>query len=727
MPENRLPPDPSRPCLPLFALLLLSALSACVFSPSLIAAPGASDAEPVKMIPNRRCLKCHNDEDDKTSERDDGTIVNIFIDADSFAHSVHGEQPCMGCHNSIKKAKHETPLPKSIGCVECHMKTWEQQQGEDDPKYKRLDVVLAQIDSYMNSVHARPNLMDQSNTNATCYDCHDAHRIGTIGSAARAEYRKNNPEICGRCHSQQREAYATSVHGHQAPSPAERVSGAAEGQGSGQSPGQSLGQSLGQSMGRASGQASAEGFSLIAAATAAVSEDATEDSAQAQADGAHRMSAAVCSDCHTPHSIDSPDKDPVKLMITENCGTCHEQQVRTYEASYHGQVVRAGYAYTAKCYDCHGSHGIMDVDDPASKVHPNNRLETCRQCHENAPEGFLGFHAHGDANDFENYPEMWIARRFMDALIIGVFAFFWTHMLLWIFREWRDRRQGKGYRPDPAKPATVYFRRFSLGWRLAHVLLAVAVMLLVLTGTAVLFSGQPWAQYIIGVLGGPRTAATIHRAAALTFIAVFVGHLVVVAWNITRARGKFQWLGPTSMVPNLQDIKDIGRMFKWFFGLAPRPDFDRWSYWEKFDYWAPFWGMFIIGLSGLMLWFPTQTASVLPGWVFNIATIVHAEEAILAAVFLFTVHYFNVHFRPDKFPMDTVMATGAVPLEEFKHEHRLEYERLEASGELSKYLVKPPSERATRSGRKITGWLIVIGLVLAGLVLNGYFEQLASH
>lgn len=702
MPANTSPPRPFLHLLPFVASLWLVAVCAATFSPGLIAAQGAADDEPVKLIPNRRCLKCHNDEDDKTAERDDGTIVNIYVDAERFAHSVHGEQPCMGCHNSVKKAKHETPLPKSIGCVECHMKTWEQQQGEKDPKYKRLDVVLAQIDSYMNSVHARPNLMDQSKTNATCYDCHDAHNIGTIGSAARVEYRNNEAEICGRCHSEQKDLYVTSVHGRPVPSAA----GASE-----------------------TAAAAHRGFGLITTAEAAAKgENAARDTHQALGTGtSHPAAAAVCSDCHTPHNIDSPEKDPIKLMITENCGSCHERQVRTYQASYHGQVVRAGYTHTAKCYDCHGSHGVMDVDDPASKVHPKNRLETCRQCHEDAPEGFLGFHAHGDANDFKNYPEMWIARRFMDLLIIGVFAFFWTHMLLWIFREWRDRRQGKGYRADPAKPATIYFRRFSLGWRLAHVVLAVAVMVLVLTGTAVLFSGQPWAQYIIGVLGGPRTAAVIHRAAALTFIAIFIGHLVVVAWNVSRAKGRFQWLGPTSMVPTLQDIKDIGRMFKWFFGLAPRPNFDRWSYWEKFDYWAPFWGMFIIGVSGLMLWFPIQTASVLPGWVFNIATIVHAEEAILAAVFLFTVHYFNVHFRPDKFPMDIVMATGAVPLEEFKHEHRLEYERLEASGELSRYLVKPPSERATRAGRKITGWLIVIGLIIAALVMNGYVEQLANH
>ena len=663
----------------------------------------ATDAK-AKPIPNRRCLKCHNDPDDKTSERDDGSIINIYIDAKQFKRSVHGEQNCVGCHNSIKKSKHEQPLPKSIGCVECHMNTWKSQQGSDNPRYKRLDVVLAQIDSYMDSVHARPNLMDQSKTNATCYDCHDAHNVGTVGSAARAEYRRHNPDVCGRCHSQQKEQYLTSVHGRPrlpAAAPATASAG-------GEHPGAGLG---------------------LIASTHARGDDETGQAEVETADApaSDAMNAAVCSDCHTPHNIDSPEKDPVKLMITENCGGCHQKQLRTYQASYHGQVIRAGYAHTAKCYNCHGSHGVMDVDDPASKVHPNNRLETCRQCHENAPEGFLGFHAHGDADDFEHYPDMWIAKRFMELLIIGVFAFFWTHMLLWIYREWRDRKQGKGPQHDPSKPEEVYFRRFSPGWRITHVVLAVAVMTLVLTGTTVLFSGQGWAQYVLNLLGGPKVTAMMHRVAAITFIAIFFGHLLVVTWNIVRAKGKFQWLGPTSMVPTWQDIKDIGRMFKWFFGLAPRPNFDRWSYWEKFDYWAPFWGMTIIGFSGLMLWFPTVTASFLPGRVFNIATIVHAEEAILAAVFLFTVHYFNVHFRPDKFPMDVVMATGAVPLSEFKHEHGLEYERLKASGELEKYLVKPPSERATRVGRKVTGWLIIIGLILAALVLNGYIAQLAGH
>ena len=165
-------------------------------------------------------------------------------------------------------------------------------------------------------------------------------------------------------------------------------------------------------------------------------------------------------------------------------------------------------------------------------------------------------------------------------------------------------------------------------------------------------------------------------------------------------------------------------MFRWFFGMGPRPAFDRWTYWEKFDYWAVFWGFAIIGGSGLMLWFPIHTASVLPGWVFNVATLVHGEEAILAAVFLFTVHFFNNHFRPDKFPLDIVMFTGSMPLEEFRKEHTVEYDRLVKTGQLEKYLVEAPSQPMTL-GSKILGFtLILCGLILLVMVATGFAGSL---
>jgi hypothetical protein len=128
----------------------------------------------------------------------------------------------------------------------------------------------------------------------------------------------------------------------------------------------------------------------------------------------------------------------------------------------------------------------------------------------------------------------------------------------------------------------------------------------------------------------------------------------------------------------------------------------------------------------VMLWFPNTTASFLPGLVFNVATIFHGEEALLAALFLFTVHFFNNHFRPDKFPFDVVMFTGAVPLEEFKHEHTVEYNRLVQSGELQKYLVDEPS-RPMALGAKILGFsLIAFGLILLVFVLTGVIGSMMA-
>jgi len=120
-----------------------------------------------------------------------------------------------------------------------------------------------------------------------------------------------------------------------------------------------------------------------------------------------------------------------------------------------------------------------------------------------------------------------------------------------------------------------------------------------------------------------------------------------------------------------------------------------------------------------MMWFPEFTASILPGWVFNVASIVHGEEAILAVVFLFTVHFFNNHFRPDKFPLDITMFTGKVPLEEYRHEHRREYDRLVASGELEKYLVNAPSAPMKRGSKILGAVLIITGLTLLAFVILG--------
>jgi cytochrome b subunit of formate dehydrogenase len=171
------------------------------------------------------------------------------------------------------------------------------------------------------------------------------------------------------------------------------------------------------------------------------------------------------------------------------------------------------------------------------------------------------------------------------------------------------------------------------------------------------------------------------------------------------------------MVPQPRDARQLVEHVRWFLGRGPRPDFDRFTYWEKFDYWAVFWGMGVIGLSGLMLWFPGLFARFLPGWVFNLAFVVHGEEALLAMVFIFTVHFFNGHLRPEKFPMDTVIFTGRVPEEELAEERPAHYARLKDSGELEKLRVPPPASRVRRGGIVVGTVAIVLGITMVVLTV----------
>jgi cytochrome b subunit of formate dehydrogenase len=631
-------------------LMLLLVAQFALMTPAL-----AEPSDP--KLSNDRCLRCHG-KDGFSKEDAFGRERDLHVTADVFGGSVHGSQDCVGCHEDIVKVPHRKGIVRKVGCVQCHMNEWgKAQENGAAANGAKLDKVVDHIQSYMDSMHARPRIDDQSHTNATCYNCHGSHDVKPVDREERSENYLNFPNKCGTCHSDVLELYKTSVHG----------------------------------------------------------KEWSEGNA----------SAAVCADCHSRHGVGAPHTADGRVEIAANCGNCHQDMMESYLETYHGKITKLGYGETAKCYDCHGSHQIQRVDNPASSVYPDNRLKTCQKCHEGATKGFLTFQPHGNSHDFEKYPQMWLATNFMIGLLLGTFAFFWLHSALWFYREYMDRKQGKN-RPHimtEAIPAggKTHFRRFTRWWRLAHLVGAVSIMTLALTGLTVLYAESSWAPYIMKFLGGPETAGYIHRAGAIGFMSVFFIHLIYFAIHIGRNWRTFDWFGPDSLVPNWNDLGDAVAMFRWFFGLGPRPDLDRYSYWEKFDYWAPFWGMTIIGVSGLIMWYPVFWAEFLPGWAFNVASIVHGEEAFLAVVFLFTVHFFNNHFRPDKFPQNTTMFTGRVPLEEYKHEHRREYERLRASGELDKYLVYAPTEPQAKSASLLGATLITIGLFLLTLVFLGFF------
>jgi cytochrome b subunit of formate dehydrogenase len=171
------------------------------------------------------------------------------------------------------------------------------------------------------------------------------------------------------------------------------------------------------------------------------------------------------------------------------------------------------------------------------------------------------------------------------------------------------------------------------------------------------------------------------------------------------------------MLPRKKDWYDLKATIKWFFGAGRRPRYGRWTYWEKFDYFAVFWGVAVIGLTGLMLWFPEFFTLFLPGWIINVATIIHSDEALLATGFIFTIHFFNTHFRPDKFPMDPVIFTGRVPVEELLEDRPEEYEQLVKSKKLKKHLVEPLPETVVKTMKFFGFVALSIGIALVLLII----------
>ena len=133
------------------------------------------------------------------------------------------------------------------------------------------------------------------------------------------------------------------------------------------------------------------------------------------------------------------------------------------------------------------------------------------------------------------------------------------------------------------------------------------------------------------------------------------------------------------LVPNLKDARDIGANLRYFLFLSnERPRFHKFSYIEKFDYWAVFWGMFIMAGSGLILWFPVEFSRILPGVVIQIAYIAHSDEALLAFLAIAIWHFYNVHFNPRVWPANKVWYKGTLTEEEMEHEHPLELEEIKA-------------------------------------------------
>lgn len=695
---------------------LLAVLTCLTFT-----AVSAHFAEGAEKNPNAACLECHSD-NTLTKTNAARKEVSLFVDGAKFAASIHTTNSCASCHIDIT-AQHpdDNVVPKPVNCALCH----------EEPA--RL---------YATSIHGVSHTLGASGA-ASCADCHGKHDILSSKNPAASTYKLNLPNTCATCHSnpglnkeyqmkypEVATNYMESIHGRAlmemglivAPS-CNDCHGVHD---------------IKRSVDRTSpihNSNVAKTCGKCHVKVEAIYEQSVHGRLQAKGEG----NGPTCNNCHTAHQVEPPRNGHFKMASDQRCGKCHEERLTHYRDTYHGKAMALGKPNVASdvaaCYDCHGHHDVLPPSDPKSRLSKANILGTCQKCHPKANAGFTEYKPHANPLDRKNYPVMHGTFLFMTALLVGVFAFFGGHTASWLFRAgYLYLHDSKTFREAKINAQTggEWFTRFAPFERFLHFLVVTSFLLLVITGMPLKFYYTDWAKTMFHFIGGAETARVLHRFGALVTFLYFGLHVVSVAGKAWAGRrrirdpqtGKFSFkatwnvlFGPDSMIPTMQDWRDFVAHNKWFFGKGPRPQFDRWTYWEKFDYFAVFWGVCIIGSSGLIMWYPAFFTKFLPGWIINVALIIHSDEALLAAGFIFSVHFFNTHFRIEKFPMDTVIFSGRVSKNEMLHERRRWYDRLMAEGRLDDFRVRDEWLRWRSIARSFGYLFFGLGVILLLLIL----------
>ena len=581
---------------------------------------------------------------------------------------------CHGSHDIVPVKNADSPvfklnLPRT--CANCHTNA----AITAEYKMKYPDVAS----QFNDSIHGRALLKMGLIVAPSCNDCHGVHDIKRGVDRDSPINHVNIAKTCGKCHVKVEEIYNKSIHG------------------------------------------------------------------QLLAKGDKR--GPVCTDCHTAHGVETPKNGHFKMASDGRCGKCHEDRLEHYRDTYHGKAMALGKPNVASdvaaCYDCHGHHDVLPPSDPSSHLSKVNIVDTCKQCHADATVGFTEYKPHANPLDRKNYPVLHAVFLGMTSLLVGVFVFFGAHTIAWLGRVaylyWTDSKRFRDAKIS-TQTGGEWFTRFVPFERFLHFLVVTSFLLLVITGMPLKFYYTSWAKTLFQFIGGAETARALHRFGAVVTFIYFGLHVLSLANKVWRGKAKLRnpqtgklqlsrlitvLFGPDSMMPTWQDWKDFVAHNRWFFGKGEKPSFDRWTYWEKFDYFAVFWGVFIIGSSGLIMWFPAFFSKYLPGWIINVALIIHSDEALLAAGFIFSIHFFNTHFRIEKFPMDTVIFSGRISKNEMLHERKRWYDRLVAEGRLDDHRVRDEWLQWKNIARTFGYVFFGVGVILLLLIIYAMVSRLA--
>ncbi|PYS68933.1 MAG: cytochrome B, partial [Acidobacteria bacterium] len=373
---------------------------------------------------------------------------------------------------------------------------------------------------------------------------------------------------------------------------------------------------------------------------------------QALARGVSRT--PVCTDCHGIHNILMPfdgNKETISPSVgTDSCAKCHEGvtltqefgvasgRVSSYRDSYHGLASQLGSKVVANCASCHGVHNILPSSDPRSMINANNLQHTCGQCHVGASTNFTEGKIHFASEFVSNVGSRDMGARgtrlvrwiYLPLIFLTIGGMALHNVLVW--------RKKLVARRNQQRPIV----RLTANQRIQHWLLLTSFIVLVL-----------------------------HRVAALIMLIVGVYHIAYLAFS----KDGRQWV--KDMLPRLKDVRDVVGNFTYYLGIKRlKPKVARFGYAEKAEYWAVIWGTFIMGLTGLMIWFKIGVFGFLARWWIEIALAIHFYEAVLATLAIIVWHFYHVIFDPDVYPVNFAFIDGRVSAELYKEEHELAFEQI---------------------------------------------------
>jgi len=625
----------------------------CLFFSFAISAFAANKAAPKPT--SEDCLACHGDST-MTTELN-GKQVSLSVNADGFKNSIHGTMfTCVDCHSDVKTSPHET-TPAKVSCAQCHA----DQQAAYDRSYHAKAIKAGDVQA------------------ATCVNCHGSpHELLPASDPKSRVNHANIPATCGACHGQKFVmaasghsaqvfvSYEESVHGKAVAAGSEKAAVCTDCHGSHEI--------------LAASDPKSPIFKFNVPAICAKCHDNVEEqfaqSIHGQAIAHGNWQAPVCTDCHGIHSIkahlDANSSVSAANLSQVTCARCHEgvrlsqefgvegRRSTTYLASYHGLASKLGSQVVANCASCHGVHNILPSSDSRSTINRANLVTTCGRCHPGVTEKFVVGKVHVDAPlsaDVGSVAVRWIRKLYLGMIFAVIGAMLLHNLVIW-------RRKALLRRKEEHR----LVKRMTRHQRWQHVILFVSFITLVITGFALKFPDS-WFATLLGM--GERVRGVTHRVAGVILIAVGIYHIVYAAVTHDGRRLVKDFL------PAPKDASDVWCTLLYYLGLrSEKPEFRRFNYAEKAEYWALVWGLIVMASTGLMLWAKMSVGRYLARWWLDVATAIHLYEAILATLAIVVWHFYQVFFDPDVYPMNWAWWDGKMSFEHYREEHGLDTKTL---------------------------------------------------